>query len=157
MPRTGLSNISPSQRPAQCPRDYQAMLDRLRVRDYVASRMTVSEIARRMRKDKAWVSRAIRTLREESQCFADSPEGQATIQENIRRFESLVANALGEVERASSVAERVAAIRVAGNLVRQKGEYEMVTGRAPKPLTFDEERQKWTDEHPWEIFRRPAL
>ncbi len=76
------------------------------------------------------------------------------VQENIRQFESLVAKALAEVEKASNAAERNAALRVAGNLLRSKSDYELATGQAPKPLTFAEEKQRWSDENPWEIFRR---
>ena len=157
MPHTGLATISPSQRPSQSPRDYQARLDRLRVRDYVAARMGVAEIARRMRKDKAWVSRTIRKLREENQDFLETAEGQQLVHENLSYFESLVAKARGEVERASSRAEAIAALRVAGNLLQQKANYELVTGRAPKPLTPAEEREKWADENPWGIFRNGVL
>lgn len=136
------------------PREYNALLDRLRVKDYVAARMTVSEIARRMRKDSAWVSRTIRRLREESIGFIGTPAGQLLVHENIQQYESLVAKALGEVEKASNAAERNAALRVAGNLLRSKSDYELATGQAPKPLTFAEELQKWNEENPWEIFRR---
>lgn len=156
MPRSGLAAITPSQRPSQSPREYQARLDRLRVRDYVAARMGVTEIARRMKKDKGWVCRAIRQLRVENQDFLETAEGQRLIQDNLSYFESLVAKARGEVEKASNPAEAIAALKAAGNLLQQKANYELVTGRAPKPPTPEEERRRKSLEDPWG-FEWPAF
>jgi DNA-binding MarR family transcriptional regulator len=151
MPRTGLATITRTQRPSQSPRDYQARLDRLRVKDYVAARMSVTEIARRMRKDKAWVSRTIRQLREENQGFIETTEGRKLVEENLADFESLVARARAEVERAPTPIAAIAALRVAGNLLQQKANYELVTGQAPKPPTPEEERRRKSLEAPWDF------
>lgn len=110
------------------PREYQARIDLLRVQDYLWARMKPADIARKLGKDKAWVTRAIQKLESERATAYRSPEERQLISENVRQLESLLAKALAISHGGSDVKTQLAAIRTAADVIRQKSEYEMVVG-----------------------------
>ncbi len=124
----GLSGISPRQRPTVSPRAYKASLDLLRVRDCLWARMRPSEIARRLGKDKAWVSRQIKKLEDDLVTAYRAPEESALVRENFAQLDSLLAKSLQLVARSKDSKRQLAAIRTATDVIRQRARYEMMVG-----------------------------
>ena len=124
--------MSPCKRPSMSPREYQAWIDRLKVQDCLWARMKPSEIARSLGKDKAWVSRTIQRLEKERETVYRSPKAETLIEENIEQLDSLLARAFAAVRCESTSKGQLAAIRTAADIVRQKAEYQMATGRVER-------------------------
>lgn len=110
------------------PREYQARLDLLRVQDCVWARMKPAEIARKLGKDKAWVSRAIQKLETERASAYRSAEERDLIGENLRQLDSLLAKALAAAHGGKDAKTQLAALRTAADVLRQKADYEMAVG-----------------------------
>ena len=114
------------------PREYQARLDLLRVQDCLWARMKPAEIARKLGKDKAWVSRAIQRLETERATEYRSPREAELIGDNVRQLESLLSSALAVAQREKDAKTHLAAIRTAADLLRQKADYEISVGFVQK-------------------------
>lgn len=123
-----LSRITPSKRPAISPRAYKANLDRLKVQDCVFARMRPSEIARHLGKDKGWVSRVIKSLEKDKATTFRRPEELPLVRDNLARLESLLAKAMRLVNVERDSKRKLAAMRVASDMVRQLGEYQIAIG-----------------------------
>jgi DNA-binding Lrp family transcriptional regulator len=109
-------------------REYRAMLDKLRVQDCVFARMKPSEIARRLGKDKAWVSRAIKSLEEDKATTFRRPEELPLVQENLAMLECLLAKTMRIVNMEKEPKRKLAAMRVATDMIRQRGDYQIAVG-----------------------------
>lgn len=127
-PPVGMAHVSPRQRPSTLPREYAARLDRLRVQDCIWARMKPAEIARQLGKDKAWVTRTIQGLETEGETAYRSPKEMELVGGNLAQLDSLLASALSIGHRQKDAKTRIAAIRVAADLLRQKSEYEIAVG-----------------------------
>ena len=127
-PPIGMAHVSPQKRPALSPREYQARLDRLRVQDCLWARMGVTQIARHLGKDKAWVSRTIQRLQNEQATAYRTPREAELIGEHMGQLDSLLADTMAAVRRGEKGKTQLAAIRTAADLLRQKGEYQMSVG-----------------------------
>lgn len=117
------------------PREYAARLDLLRVQDCLWARMKPTAIARKLGKDKAWVSRAIARIRDEQATGFQSPTERELTTEHLAQLDSLIAKAIAETEGTGKA--RLAALRVAMEALRQKSDYQLAIGlvqrREPKP------------------------
>lgn len=91
------------------------------------ARMTVSEIARRMKKDKSWVSRTIKKLQMERTTEHQSPKERELVVRNHAILESLLSKALTASERGTAK-EKLAGAKLALDVMRQKSEYELSVG-----------------------------
>lgn len=131
-PPVGFGHISPRQRPSMSPREYQARLDLLHVQDCIWARMKPAEIARKLGKDKAWVSRAIQRLETERATEYRSPRESELIGDNVRQLESLLSSALAVAQREKEAKTQLSAIRTAADLLRQKADYEISVGFVQK-------------------------
>ena len=69
------------------PREYAARLDLLRVQDCLWARMKPTAIARKLGKDKAWVSRAIARIREEQATAFQSPTERELTKEHLAQLD----------------------------------------------------------------------
>jgi hypothetical protein len=90
--------------------------------------MKPAEIARKLGKDKAWVSRTIARLETEQATDYRSPKEAELVGENLRQLESLLASALAAAQREKDGKTHLAALRTAADLLRQKTEYEITVG-----------------------------
>lgn len=85
------------------------------------------EIAQIMGKDAAWVSRTIREIQADFATVHATPNESAIIRENLARWESLLADALRNLQNSTGYA-RISALRVAAEIHRQKAEYQISVG-----------------------------
>jgi len=125
-----------NRRAGLTPRAYQALLDRRRLWDLVCMQTPQSEIALAMGKDPAWVSRTIRQIQADLSTVHALPNEAGIIQENVARWEVLLAEAR-RLATASEGFKRISALRVCAELLRQKAEYEVTVGlvkKAPNDL-----------------------
>jgi DNA-binding MarR family transcriptional regulator len=90
--------------------------------------MRPSEIARRLGKDKAWVSRQIKKLEDDLVTAYRAPEESALVRENFAQLDSLLAKSLQLVARSKDSKRQLAAIRTATDVIRQRARYEMMVG-----------------------------
>ncbi len=90
--------------------------------------MKPAEIARQLGKDKAWVTRTIQGLETEGETAYRSPKEMELVGGNLAQLDSLLASALSIGHRQKDAKTRIAAIRVAADLLRQKSEYEIAVG-----------------------------
>ena len=148
------------------PREYAARLDLLRVQDCLWARMRAAAIARKLGKDKAWVSRTIARIREEQSTAFQTPNERALIAENFAQLDSLMSRALAETEGPAK--GRLGAIRIAMDVLRQKSDYQLAVGlvqkREAKPneesagkfmgLSIEYIREELPEEAVMEILRR---
>ena len=111
------------------PRQYAARIELLRVQDCIAARMTPAEIARHLKKDRAWVSRAIRKLQAERRAAYSTDAEQAAIDETNRDFDRLLIAAMAIHESAGATSKGLAAIRAAGEALQEKVRFQLATGQ----------------------------
>lgn len=125
--------------------------------------MKPTAIARKLGKDKAWVSRAIARLRDEQSTAFQSPKERELIGEHLAQLDSLIAKALAETEVAGKT--RLAALRVAMDAIRQKADYQLAIGliqrRDSKPepetapgLSFETLREELPESAVMQILER---
>lgn len=155
------------------PRAYQARLDLCRLWDLVCMNKPQAEIAETMGKDPAWVSRSVKRIQADFSLLYGTPDEERLVRENLARLQSIYAEAL-KIASTSEGYSRVAALRLAAEIVHQQAKYEITVGyvanrRDPSEAnapTMEELRGEITDtdldailgtimeEKGW---RRPAL
>jgi len=128
------------ERRSMSPREYEARVDLCRLWDLMQMRLPSVEIGRRMSKDPAWVCRSIQKIESDFTTLFPRPNEERTIATNIATLESLHARLLREAEDLEGSA-KVAALRAAAEVWRQKCDYEIRTGQVA-------ERQKNTSIFP---------
>ena len=104
----------------------------MKVQDCLWQRMKPSQIARHLGKDKAWVSRAIRKLEDERATACHTPEESQLVRKNIAQLESLVATAMRIAGEQKDSRGRLAAIRTAAEVLRQRNEYQIAVGHVQR-------------------------
>jgi len=109
------------------PRAYQARLDLCRLWDLVCMNKSQADIVQLMGKDRAWVSRSIKRIQADFSILYGTPEENRLVRENLARLQSLYAEA--RKTAFSTVGHsRVAALRLAAELVHQQSQYEITVG-----------------------------
>lgn len=91
--------------------------------------MRPAEIARKLGKDKSWVSRAIRKLLAEKETAYATDAERAVIEETNRDFERLIVAAMAVREAAGDTEKGLAAIRAASEVLGAKVRYQLATGQ----------------------------
>ena len=108
----------------------------MRVQEYLWARMKPADIARKMKKDKAWVSRTIKKLQDAPPPIP--PTGQEIIAEELAQLDSLIVRTRQLFENAKDAKTQLAAIRLTADLQKQKSEYQQAVGlvqRSAETLT----------------------
>lgn len=86
-----------------------------------------AEIARRMGKDPAWVSRSIRIVQDDFTTVYQRPEEKEMADDHLARLESLYAKAMRIAEDGEGMAQ-AAAIRTAAAIMRDKMQFLQFVG-----------------------------
>jgi len=108
-------------------REYETRRDLLELHTLLDSGMRPVDIAREMGKDPAWVSRSTRRLRQDPTLAFRTPQEGEVIVQTEARMELLYQQTFREAMSCTGQA-RVAAIRVAGSMLRQLTDYRVRVG-----------------------------
>lgn len=123
-----MASTSPRNRPrGLTPRSYQARVDLCRLWDLMLQGRTQAEIAQKMGKDPAWVSRSVKRLQADTSLAFQRPQEAEIANEHLARLERLYSKALAMVEDGEGMAQ-VAAIRTASTLLRDKMQFMQFVG-----------------------------
>jgi|GEM_PF-5675585 len=126
-----LSSITPRRRPQNLsPRAYQARLDLCRLYDLTLAGKTQAEIATIMGKDRAWVSRSVKRIREDFSTVFERPQATQLIDEHLAQLDSLHRQTMQTAENSTGAA-KVAAMRLAMDLLSKRAEYLRNVGLLP--------------------------
>jgi hypothetical protein len=108
-------------------REYEARRDLLELYALLDAGLRPVEIAKRMKKDPAWVSRSIQRLKTERALIFRAPEDGEIIEETLLRLQSLYQRA-ASASLALAGKEAMAAVRTAAGILHQITEYQIRIG-----------------------------
>jgi len=108
-------------------RAYETRRDLLELHTLLDSGMRPVDIAREMGKDPAWVSRSTRRLRQDPTLAFRTPQEGEVIVQTEARLELLYQQAFRAAMSCTGQA-RIAAVRVAGSMLRQLTDYRVRVG-----------------------------
>ena len=108
-------------------REYEARRDLLELHSLLDAGLRPGEIAKRMQKDPAWVSRSIQRLKEDRKLVFRAPQDEEIIEETLLRLQSLYQRAsLASLHLTGR--DGMAALRTAGAILQQITEYQIRIG-----------------------------
>lgn len=135
--RSEMARTTPRQRPrGLTPRSYQAKVDLCRLWDLMNQGRSQAEIARKMRKDPAWVSRSIQTINDDFSTVYQRTAEKQMANDHLARLESLYKKAMQIAEDGEGMTQ-AAALRTASSILRDKMQFLQFIGLV-------EERQETT-------------